>query len=404
MGRRSLFFRNALLQFSFFISFCVLTVFTVLYLQSVGFSTLDTGIIFGLGNLCGALLQLVTGQLADASKVISLRMVIFGHALLALVFMIPVVFFQATGFIIPVAFFVFVLISQAIQGPINAVSVAFEQAGYPISFSVIRGIGSASYGLTSLAAGFYFESRPITDVPLVLFCGMLLFMLCIFLVPPVPAGVNTLRDARVEPDSQPTKHFYRKYPFFVPLLIGFTLLFAGHMIINNFLALLVENVGGSSGQVGVAVSCAIVMETTSLMLYGRFRRMLSDRALMAIAACFFTVKAFILSQAADVGLVYVSQFFQFATFPFLTGGISYFSADVVEVQDLVKGQNVVTIIMALGGAIGSTSGGFLLNYTNAATALMVTVAISLVGTLIALYGIWSAGKAVTKKDTAEKAL
>lgn len=127
MGRRSLFFRNALLQFSFFISFCVLTVFTVLYLQSVGFSTLDTGIIFGLGNLCGALLQLVTGQLADASKVISLRMVIFGHALLALVFMIPVVFFQATGFIIPLAFFVFVLISQAIQGPINAVSVALSK-------------------------------------------------------------------------------------------------------------------------------------------------------------------------------------------------------------------------------------------------------------------------------------
>lgn len=402
MRQPSLFFKNALLQFTFFISFCMMTVFTVLYMQSLGFTTLHTGIIFGLANFFGAWLQMITGQMADSSKVVTIKEVLLAHAGIAALAMVPLAFFSASGFVVLASFFVFSLLAQAVQGPINAVSVAFEQAGYPIQFSVIRGIGSASYGLTSLLAGMYFDHHPLTQLPLLLFVSMTLFCLVIFLLPPVPVGQRRPGVKAVGVVDPPTQHFYRKYPLFIPLVIGFTLLFAGHMVINTYLALLVKNVGGGATEAGIAVSCAIVMEVISLFSYGHLRRHVSDRFLMGIAALVFTIKAIILYFATNVFWVYISQLFQFATFPFFTAGISYFSAAIVEKKDLVKGQNVVTIIMSLGGAVGSLLGGIVLNFLSVPSALLATVGISLAGSVIALTGIRQAGAWIKAKQNPGK--
>lgn len=387
MRKRSLFFKNALLQFTFFISFCMMTVFTVLYMQSLGFTTLHTGILFGLANFFSAWLQLFTGRIADSSKRITMKHVLLAHAGLAALAMVPLAFFSVQGLLVPLAFFVFSLLAQAIQGPINAVSVAFEQAGYPIQFSVIRGIGSAGYGLTALLSGIYFDHYSLAQLPFLLFISMVLFGLVIFLLPPVPVGRLRSEKSTLGVVDPPTHHFYRKYPFFIPLVIGFTLLFSGHMVINTYLALLVENVGGGATQAGIAVSCAILMEVISLFCYGHLRQHVSDRFLMGTAAVFFTIKAVILFFASNVFMVYLSQLFQFATFPFFTAGISYFSTATVEKKDLVKGQNVVTIIMSLGGAGGSLVGGIILHYLPVSSVLLITVLLSLIGTVIALSGI-----------------
>lgn len=104
MRKRSLFFKNALLQFTFFISFCMMTVFTVLYMQSLGFTTLHTGIIFGLANFFSAWLQLFTGRIADSAKRITMKHVLLAHAGLAALAMVPLAFFSVHGLLVPLAF------------------------------------------------------------------------------------------------------------------------------------------------------------------------------------------------------------------------------------------------------------------------------------------------------------
>ncbi|MDD7593494.1 MAG: MFS transporter [Peptoniphilaceae bacterium] len=397
MRDRTLFRQNAFLQISFFIGFGILSIYSVLFLQKAGYSTLEIGIATTLANLLGTLVQLYTGRLADRARGLSIKAILLAQSVTMAVVMLPYFGGMPSLAVVFVTYLIYCGLAQAVQGPMNAVTVAFEKAGHAIPFNIIRGLGSMSYGVTSVLTGFYFDSQPIEHLPYFLFASSFLFSIAILMLPKPPTGGQQLADDRIRRTGKATEHFYAKYPVFVPLIIGFTLLFAGHVMINNYLALIVENRGGGPGQTGLAVAVAISCEVLALFSFTAIRRKLSDRTILFTSAFTFTLKAFLLYLSKNVAMIFVSQILQFGGFAFFTAGMSYFAAQLVEPQDLVKGQSVNTIIMSLGGAMGSFVGGFALHILSVNQSLLLTVGVSLVGTIVAVAGLVKAGKVAAQK-------
>lgn len=392
MREKKLFTQNAFLQVSFFIGYCTLSIYSVLFLKEAGYSTLEIGIASTVANLLGTFVQLWSGRLGDRARGLSLKSILLVHSVVMAAVMLPYLGGMPSLSIIYFSYVVFCGLAQAVQAPMNAVTVAFETAGHPIPFNVIRGFGSMSYGFTSLILGFYFDSKPITDLPYVLLASMLLYTLAILLLPKIPTGGQQLVNDRIRRTGRATDNFYRKYPVFLPLIVGFTLLFSGHIMINNYLALIVESRGGGPAETGIAVSVAITAEVLAMFSFAAVRKKISDRAILMTSTLVFTVKALLLLVSKNLEMVYLSQILQFGSFAFFTAGMSYFAAQLVEPQDLVKGQSVNTIIMSLGGAFGALAGGMALEFLPVNGALLLTVAISAIGCVIAMTGLVRAGR------------
>lgn len=394
MSHRSMVIRNILPQASFYAAFCVQTVFQVLYLTNQGYSTLQIGMIVAGANLLGALLQIWTGRLADSAKGGSVKTILFAEGLIMALSMVPILLGVKKVGVVVGCFVIANLLGQAIQGPLTAVPVAFETAGYPVRFNVVRGMGSVSYGIASVLFGFYFNRAPITTLPLLLFLCVLFFTLLVIAIPTVPVEREQLHSDRITRTGRRSEHFFKTYAVLIPIMVGFTVLFAGHIIINLYMSLFVTSLGGHPSDAGIAVAIAIIMEVASFMVYARIRKHVPDRVLLLCSALFFTIKAFIFSRAEGMTLIYLSQALQFFGFGFFLSGLVYFIARIVAPEDLVQGQSVPTMIMSFGGALGAGLGGWAIDVFELHPMMHITALVSALGTIIAVYGIWNATKKI----------
>lgn len=379
MKDKRIFALNAFFQAAYYFSFSGVMVYSLLYLQKYGLTTWEIGIIFTLANFTGVFLQLITSKMADSGKMISLKGLLIIHALALAAFMAMPAFFTVSKLIKSLSFLAYIAILLSVQALLNSVPVIFERAGHKISFAVLRGMGSGFFGITTLLLGQYFEINPINQLSMILFILALLFLLSILLLPPIPEAKDIKESETVYIEEGGGVNFYKKYPVFIPLVFAFILVFLGHQMINNYLALIVQNVGGGPGQIGLASMLGTVMEMVILFSYIKIRKRISDLNLLIFSAIMFTVKIGLLSIAHNYLIVLFSQILQLFAFGIFVAAISYFAAQYVDKKDLVNGQSVSTIIMSVAGGLGSLLGGYLLAIMPVRRALFIGFLISLVG-------------------------
>lgn len=372
LNTRKLMIQYCILQGSYWASFCVIYAFATVFLLSRGFESSMIGVIIAAGNILGVILQPMVASIADRSEKISLHKL---TAMLSIIMILLLVllYFVPNGLLaVAVLFLLTDTFLQVIQPLINSVSVYYVNQGVSVDFGSARGIGSLSYAVASYILGIVVEKFGTRSI---LMAGILvaLVLLVTILSMPVLSSSAASRLGEKEPEQNDAVLivFAGRYKNFMLTLAGITLLFTFHNMNNAYLIKVIENVGGTSADMGRMLSIAAVTELPVMFLFSRISKHFKSSTLLMVSSAFFAIRAAGFMLAGNVMTMYLAAMLQIGSFALYIPSSVYYVNETMLDQDKFKGQAVMTATNTLGGVFGSLFGGFLID--NAGVGAMNTV-------------------------------
>ena len=144
-------------------------------------------------------------------------------------------------------------------------------------------------------------------------------------------------------------------------------------------------VGGGSGDLGIALAIATVLETPVVMLYATYRARAKSSTWLIIAAASFLLKSICLLFARSVLAIMLIQVLQFCSFGLYVPTSVFYAREQVSLPDMVKGQAMITAAYALGCSMGSFLGGRLLDLGGVQSLLFSGVGLAAVALIILVF-------------------
>lgn len=379
------------LQGSFWMSFCIVFNYAAMYLLSKGFSNSQIGLIVALAGLISAGLQPVIAGLAENGGKISIRALIMTISIFMMIcagiLLIPGLYFLCH------ALFYGILITflQVLTPLVNAIGMEWINRGIPINFGLARGIGSVSYAAVSFLVGKIVADHSTNIIPvfIILIYFLVLIASCIFVF-----GRDRDGSAITEPvqkeysDEQEGKmqaSFLASYKKFFVLLIGASLVFVSHNMLNNFLFQIMQYHGGGSTEMGAASGIAAFLELPTMIGFTWLVSRISSGNLLKISSVFFTLKALLMLLAGNIGGIFVAQTAQMFGFALFTPASVYYTNSLIRPSDRVKGQAYMTATNTVGSVFGSFLGGVLLDVAGVPIMILAAFAAGVIGTVILFF-------------------
>lgn len=372
LNTRKLMIQYCILQGSYWASFCVIYAFATVFLLSRGFESSMIGVIIAAGNILGVVLQPMVASIADRSEKISLHKL---TAMLSVIMILLLVllYFVPNGLLaVAVLFLLTDTFLQVIQPLINSVSVYYVNQGVSVDFGAARGIGSLSYAAASYILGIVVEKFGTRSI---LMAGILVALVLLVTVLSMPvlssSAASRLGEKEPEQNDAGLLVFAGRYKNFMLTLAGITLLFTFHNMNNAYLIKVIENVGGTSADMGRMLSIAAVTELPVMFLFSRISKHFKSSTLLMVSSAFFAIRAAGFMLAGNVMTMYLAAMLQIGSFALYIPSSVYYVNETMLDQDKFKGQAVMTATNTLGGVFGSLFGGFLID--NAGVGAMNTV-------------------------------
>ena len=299
----------------------------------------------------------------------------------------------ATGF----TFFGAVTLATVIHPFLNALNFHIERYQVKVNYGIARASGSFFFFLMSLVIGNLMRliSENVVN-GLGLIIAVLFVVIIILIYRELKAtGIDLNSDydpfnARTGSDMldyNSIKAFIEKYKMFFIFLIGMVCFYFGHVLINNFIYVIAENVGGNEADTGGLLALQAIVELPAMIFFYKLKDIFSSKTLLGISAVFYFVKILATSIATTVGMLYFSMIFQALAFAVFIPASVYFVDEIMSKEDAVKGQAFVTIAMTIGNLLSSLIGGVLIKILGVTPTLWFGTVITLGGVVISLWGL-----------------
>ena len=389
MKKHSVTIHYALITGGFWMAFCVVTAYAAVYLQGVGCSNGELGLILALGNVGGALLSPVLGARIDRNP--SLRHAAVVNVLLAVQAVLLVVLrLHPRHDLLTAACYVLYITAMM---PVNAVNldlcVRLERARAPLNFGLARSMGSFSFVILSTLLGMItarwgFLSLPFAGMAVVVFqfAGNRLIDRDLRRaeekMPAVSAG------AREQSSSLPV--FIRENKMFCLMLFGTIILFISHNIDGNFLINEIRALGGDTAIMGYAAAFTAITEVPVMMFSSKLPKRWSTVQYIRLALVFFVFKALAYALAPSVPLFFAARVFQAPSYALYTVLIVSYADHQVDRKDSAKAQSLAFSMTTIGSVLASLIGGRMFDTAGVKTTMLTAVAIAAAGAVIALAG------------------
>jgi len=375
---KNLTLRYSITQFTYWAASSGIASFATTYLLRRGISSGVVGTLLALAGLCSCMTQPLLAAYADRSRGAALTKLILLLSLLCsgclLVQMVP-------GLPITVVAVVYALgvwCSDAAVPLLNALSVAYDNAGYPVNYGVARAFGAVATAVSSLVLGFVIARMGMI--------GMLLFLVAARF-----ASILSFAGYPAISRAQPTEGrkgedctvltFFSRYPIYCLSLLGIGFLGMFHAMTENYLIAIVTPLGGDSSNVGTALFISALAAAAAIFFFERIRCVARDTALLKMAAIAFLIKAICFYLAKNILDIYLIQLLHVVTYGNLAPVQVYYAKARVRSSDMVKGQAFITAAYSLGCSAGNFAGGQLLK-SGVREMLLAGIGMALAGTLL----------------------
>ena len=269
--------RATVYYFILFMAGAVITVYGGIWFKDQGLTEGEIGIINALPVLIMLLLNIGIGRIADRAsdwrQVIVIGSVVAGVASAALYF--------AQGFWGILIIWTLLSLPAAAIGPVIDAATIRMTRRRGTQYGPIRAWGTLGYMVMLVATGFVISWLG-GGVFLPLFVGLsLLRAVAAFGLPrfrgpqgaEVPVGGDTARRLR---DAMK--------PFFVLPLVGWSMVFGTHIVLNAFQGLLWQQQGFSAELIGPLLAVGAIAEAALMFVFGRFAKRFSARTLILVSA------------------------------------------------------------------------------------------------------------------------
>lgn len=386
--------KYAALQGLFWFGYCGLFSFAAVFLLGKGYTATQTGTLLALATLCSCLLQPAVASAADRGRRLTLRALLLlmytacGACLAALLLL------RLSPLPYALVYLLGALLLDLSMPLVNALCVYYNNRGLPVNFGIGRGTGSLFFAGASALFGFVVD-RYGTGAMMVIVLAVIILGICVVLLfprmslrkreplcehEPLPSPGDTATEPS-EACSLP--QFFKRYRAYCFSLTGVLFFAAFHAMTENYLIVIMQRVGGGSSELGIALAIATVLEIPVIVLYSRFRSLLSGASMwLRIAAAAFLLKSVLLLVARSVTAIYCIQILQIVSYSLYAPTSVYFARESVRPCDMVKGQAMITSFYALGCSIGTFVGGRLLDARSITALLQCGVLFAAVANVI----------------------
>ena len=376
-------------QAGFWMSFCVSVSFAAVYLQALGYSNSELGIILALGSVVGIVVAITLSAWIDRNEKITAKKLIPWVLALQAVSLVLLLLINVRCLAVSVAFVAYTGFSNAVNSLNLKLYADADHAGFHINYSFTRGIGSLAYVIISIVLGLLTESISYRVLPVLgmILCGVqfLAFMLFSrFVVEGKKADPFGERNSTLAA-------FLKNNPRYSILLAGVVLLFFGHSTACNFLINLTRNVGGGTSDMGFITAFKGIVEIPMMFLYVKLFKDGKHSLALRISAVSFVLKtlAFILS--AKVWHLTAAFILQAPSYALYMSAVVAYVKENIDFKDSAKAQSLAFTTTTFGGMIASLIGGQLYDCLSVTETLWVAFAAGTIGAVIMFLGTGKTG-------------
>ena len=372
--------------------------FATLYLMNRGVSAGMAGTLLALSGLLSCISQPFLAAAADrAKKMVIVNMLIGMSVICCLCFvlqLIPGLPVMAAG----IFYMIGIWSSDAMVPILNALSVAYQDAGYEINYGMGRGVGAVASAVSALGVGFIIAKFGTVWMILFLLFFRVLGIFALIGYPRIQknSSFKNRKTTEKTENSCTLLQFVGRYKWYCASL--FAVLFLGmfHAMTENYMIAIMEKLGGNSSNVGVAIFIASMVAFPVICSFSFLYKRMKVTVILKIAAVSFLAKSILFYFAGNVTAIYFIQLIQITSYAFLAPAQVYYANEKVNSSDMVKGQAFITAAYALGCSAGNFAGGQLLPF-GANAIMQAGIVMAAVGTGIMFLtvnqsdGIWEKG-------------
>jgi PPP family 3-phenylpropionic acid transporter len=281
---------------------------------------------------------------------------------------------------------------------LNSLALEYMNLGIQMNYGLARGISSIAFSLTSFGLGLIlnYHSGNIL-LPIFLVCYVL-FIVALILFKIDTSSLPLPEKEVLESDTKQSDGifaFLKKYKKFTVLLIGMTMVMYSHNLINTYLINIVENVGGDNADMGLSLAIAAGLELPTMAVFILIVKKVKCSTLLKISSFFFFIKSGIVWLAPNMLTINLSQLLQLFGYALFTPASVYYVNEIVDVKNSVKGQSMVGVAtFSLVGAIGSITGGRILDTKGVSAMLLVGTIVTGIGFIIVCFSTEDAKKEI----------
>lgn len=407
--------RYTLLNATYFVAFCTIHACAAVYLLANGFTNTEVGILLAVANVLSAIAQPVIAGIIDRPGPLTNRRFILISVMVILLGSIVLMFVPDRKAVIFPVFALIYMIQFAYQPVMTALCFEYQKAGCNIFYGLARGLGSASFAVTSAIIGGLVEKQGVTILLWVNIAAMVLSAVLIWtftkpepiegLAPARVSSLKCLASKGESPDASETASsaeetvvkpqeahnnffdFVRTYPAFAVFLVATICFFFAHNMINDFMIQIIRNLGGGERQLGYANFLQAILELPVMAASALILKKISAKSLLVFSGVAFLVKILILVFASNMPMMYVSQSIQlFAYAVFIPAG-AYYVSSTMEELDQVKGQAFITSGITIGGVFSNLVSGVILDHLGIRAMLITGSVVCAIGVGIAFFAM-----------------
>lgn len=374
---KNLTFRYSVTQFSHWAASSGAAAFAATYLLGKGIAPGAVGLLLALAGLASCFTQPLLAGAADRARdfllvrlLIALSVFSGGCYVMQLIPGLPL-------WTVALCYGLGIWSSDVMSPLLNALSVAYNEGGYPINYGAARSLGSVATAVSNLVLGYVLARLGSA--------WMLVFLLvprlcCIVSLWDFPALAWVAAGER-KADTTSIPVFFRKYPVYCVSLLGIAFLGMYHAMTENYLIAILGALGGDSSHVGTALFISAMVGAPVIFCFSKIRTLARDTTILKVSALSFLLKAVCFCFAGSISTIYILQLLQITSYALLAPAQVYYAQARVGQSDMVKGQAFITAAYALGCSGGNFAGGQLLGISVRAL-LLAGVAMALAGTCI----------------------
>lgn len=283
--------------------------FATLYLMNRGVSAGMAGTLLALSGLLSCISQPFLAAAADrAKKMIIVNMLIGMTLVCCLCFvlqLIPGLPVMAAG----IFYMIGIWNSDAMVPILNALSVAYQDAGYEINYGMGRGVGAVASAVSALGVGFIIAK--LGTVWMILF--LLFFRAAgIFALIGYPriqknSSFKNRKATEKTENSCTLLQFVGRYKWYCASLAAVLFLGMFHAMTENYMIVIMEKLGGDSSNVGVAIFIASMVAFPVICSFSVLYKRMKVTVILKIAAISFLAKSILFCRQCDRNLFYTAD-------------------------------------------------------------------------------------------------
>lgn len=374
-------------QASYWTAVLAFSGFMTVYLSFKGFKDTQIGLTAALISFLTISFQLFISNFSDAHQQVPIKKIVAGLYILgivlgALLWQVPlpiplmmICYATAGGF------------EYSINGLLNAQVMQYANAGIPVKYGWPRGVGSVVYAFFALLLGALAERHsPAILMPIFLGASLLALMMVLF-IPDVKSLSSQWAPIHVQEKNQEHSSYRRMIagsPVFLVFLIASVALYTGVSPSMLFLVRIVQNLGGGSRELGIAMFLQAAIEMPMMFLSPWLMQRFKPEQLLSFSFASYLIKSILLVFAPSIGILYTAMVMNVFCFGLYGFASVYFVNRLVKPGEKVRAQGLITLCGSLGGIIANLFSGVIMDTWGLKPLLVLSSAIVLISFLLML--------------------